>query len=110
MMRGAFIAFMMPARHLPLRRLTPLVLAAWALAACAADGAGTRKTALSVSSGDLPSIPICREEMRAYVEITRLAKLHGEGWAVFEPAVEALKQQIIDCLDDKTGSGAFHAL
>lgn len=101
---------MMPARHLPLRRLTVLVLAAWALAACVADGAGTRKTALSVSSSDLPAIPICREEMRAYVEITKLAKLHGEGWVVFEPAVEALKQQILDCLDDKTGSGAFHAL
>jgi 7-cyano-7-deazaguanine synthase in queuosine biosynthesis len=101
---------MMPARNLPLRRLTVFVLAAWALAACAADGAGTRKTALSVSSGDLPAIPICREEMRAYIEITKLAKLHGEGWMVYAPAVDALKQQILDCLDDKTGSGAFHAL
>jgi hypothetical protein len=48
--------------------------------------------------------------MRAYVEITKLAKLHGEGWMVYEPAVDALKQQILDCLDDKTGNGAFHAL
>jgi hypothetical protein len=46
--------------------------------------------------------------MRAYVELTRLAKLHGEGWEVFAPAVDALKQQILDCVDDKTG--AFHPL
>jgi hypothetical protein len=101
---------MMPTRHVRLRRLALSVLVAGALAACAADGEWTRATALSVSSSDLPSIPICREEMRAYVEITKLAKLHGEGWAVYEPAVDALKQQILDCLDDKTGSGAFHAL
>jgi hypothetical protein len=101
---------MMPTRQVRLRRSILFVLVAGALAACAADGEGTRATALSVSSGDLPSIPICREEMRAYVEITKLAKLHGEGWRVYEPAVDALKQQILDCLDDKTGNGAFHAL
>jgi|SRR5580658_4814256 hypothetical protein len=107
MMRRAFTSFMMPARHLRLCRLA-LLAAASALAACAAGTDTTRGTALSASSSDLPSIPICRDEMRAYVELTRLAKLHGEGWEVFAPAVDALKQQILDCVDDKTG--AFHPL
>lgn len=110
MMLRALIPFMTPARLLLWRRLAHLAVLASALAACAAGSDATRGTALSVSSSDLPSIPICREEMRAYVELTRLAKLHGEGWVVFEPAVDALKQQILDCLDDKSGSGAFHAL
>jgi hypothetical protein len=106
--RRAFMSFVMPARRLPGTRLAALAVIAAALAACAGNGT-TSGAALTVSSGDLPSIPICRDEMRAYVELTRLAKLHGEGWTVFAPAVDALKQQILDCLDDNTG-GSFRAL
>ena len=95
-------------RQLPLR-LALVALAAGALAACA-SGDATRATPISVSSSELPSIPICRDEMRAYVELTKLAKLHGEGWVFFEPAVEALKQQILDCLDDRSNASAYRAL
>lgn len=99
---------MTPARS----RLSPLpilaTLSGLVLSACVGQVDAPRSAALSVAAGDLPPIPICREEMRAYVELTRLAKLHGEGWAVFDPAVAALKQQILDCLGDNTVE--YHAL
>jgi hypothetical protein len=95
-------------RHPLALRLAPLALAATALAGCAAGDDATRAP-IAVSTSELPSIPICRDEMRAYVELTKLAKLHGEGWVVFEPAVDAMKQQILDCLDDKSG-GRFEGL
>ena len=81
-------------------RLLPLMALAGLLAACA-PAAPTSEAAPPVdATADLPPIPICRDEMRAYVELARFAKLHGDGWVVFEPAVDALKQQILDCIDD----------
>ncbi|HWG80005.1 MAG TPA: hypothetical protein VN681_09535 [Stellaceae bacterium] len=83
----------------PLVRLAPLALAGL-LAACA-PAAPTNEAAAPVdSAADLPPIPICRDEMRAFIELAHLAKRHGDGWVVFEPAVDALKQQIIDCIDE----------
>jgi hypothetical protein len=83
-----------------LHLLAVSALCGLALAACATGDDAARRVTLSVSSSDLPPVPICRAEMRAYVELTKLAKLHGDGWRVFEPAVDALKQQILDCLGD----------
>ncbi len=81
--------------------LLPTIALVLALAACASPPAGTSPDAsLAAASSDLPPVPICRDEMVAYVELTRLAKQHGEGWTIFEPAVDALKQQILDCIDD----------
>jgi hypothetical protein len=84
------------------RPIPALVLASLLLAACAAPApAPASDVAMSaVSASELPPIPICRDEMSAYVELTKLAKQHGDDWVVFEPAVEAMKQQILDCLDD----------
>ncbi len=85
----------------PFLLLPTVALASLALAACASPPAGTApEAALAVSTADLPPVPICRDEMVAYIELTRLAKQHGEGWTIFEPAVDALKQQILDCIDD----------
>ena len=82
-------------------RLLPLMALAGLLAACAPAAVTSEAAAPpSVAAADLPPIPICRDEMSAFVELARLAKLHGDGWVVFEPAVTALKQQIIDCIDD----------
>ena len=88
--------------HDPPRRrlLLAIALASLSLAACASPRDAPPEAALAASSSDLPPVPICRDEMLAFVELTRLAKLHGEGWTVFEPAVDALKQQILDCIDD----------
>lgn len=91
---------MMPDRTPALRLAALLVLSGLPLAACVAGKDPPRQAVLSVSSKDLPPIPICRNEMLAYVELTRLAKLHGDDWDVFAPAVDAMKQQILDCLDD----------
>jgi hypothetical protein len=76
-----------------------LVLAAL-LGACAPAATSDAPPPPAVAASDLPPIPICRDEMRAFVELTRLARQHGDGWVVFEPAVDALKQQIIDCVDE----------
>jgi hypothetical protein len=83
----------------PLALLPPVLALAALLAACA-PAAPTSEAAPPVdTAADLPPIPICRDEMRAFVELAHLAKQHGDGWVVFEPAVDALKQQIIDCVD-----------
>ena len=84
----------------PLALLLPLLVTATLLAACAPAPRGSEAAPPVDATADLPPIPICRDEMRAFVELARLAKLHGDGWVVFEPAVDALKQQIIDCIDE----------
>lgn len=91
-----------PPRPPPLPLLPAIALATLSLAACASPPAATTppEASLAASPSDLPPVPICRDEMLAFVELTRLAKLHGEGWTVFGPAVDALKQQILDCIDD----------
>jgi hypothetical protein len=80
--------------------LPPALVLVGVLAACAPAATTTAASPSAETMAELPPIPICRDEMRAFVELARLAKLHGEGWVVFEPAVDALKQQIIDCIDD----------
>jgi len=91
---------MTPDRTPALRLAALLALSALPLSACAGASDRPRQAVLSASSSDLPPIPICRDEMLAYVELTRLAKLHGNDWEIFSPAVDAMKQQILDCLDD----------
>jgi len=80
--------------------LPPILALASLLAACAPAATTTETAPPGLTAAELPPIPICRDEMRAYIELARLAKLHGDGWVVFEPAVDALKQQIINCIDD----------
>ncbi|HJT07743.1 MAG TPA: hypothetical protein VJ747_12500 [Stellaceae bacterium] len=83
----------------PLALVLPLLTLAGLLAGCApAPSAGEAVPSVDTAA-DIPPIPICRDEMRAFVELAHLAKQHGDGWVVFEPAVDALKQQIIDCID-----------
>lgn len=89
---------MRPKCSLPL--LAPILALAGLLAACAPPATTTEAPPPTIAAADLPPIPICRDEMRAYVELARLAKQHGDGWVVFEPAFDALKQQIIDCIGD----------
>lgn len=82
-------------------RLLLLAVPLLAPAACAGPTAPRPVLAVPmVAASELPPIPVCRNEMRAYVEITKLAKLHGGGWTVFQPAIDAMKQQIGDCVGD----------
>jgi hypothetical protein len=94
----AFIARMRCPRLLAF--LPPSLALAALLGACAPGATTGKAPPANVAAADLPPIPICRDEMRAFIELTRLARQHGDGWVVFEPAVDALKQQIIDCVDE----------
>ncbi len=82
----------------------PALCLALALCACATPEADDPPSAAS----ELPPIPYCRDEMIAYVELTRLARAQGDGWTVFLPAMTALRQQIVDCVDD--ADARFHPL
>lgn len=68
------------------------------LCACSATSQPNRPS--DADEAVLPPIPFCRDEMAAYVELARFARGHGEGWVVFAPALDALQQRIIDCVDD----------
>lgn len=72
------------------------------LAACASSDGQPRAALgpIAVSASEIPPVPVCRNEMRAFVEVTKLAKLHGEAWPVFGPAVDAMKQQILTCFEE----------
>lgn len=86
-------------RYLPSLSLAPW-LAALLLAGCAAPdpSAPPETMRLGARADELPPIPICRDEMVALVEVSRLARLHGQGWVDFEPAIVALKQRLLDCI------------
>jgi hypothetical protein len=68
-----------------------------ALAACAGEPAGD---AWPVSSSSAPRPTACDEEMRAFVAVSQLAKKYHGDWRLFEPAIEAMRDQILDCVDD----------
>jgi hypothetical protein len=42
----------------------------------------------------------CDAEMRAFVTIARLVGQQGDNWSVYEPALQAMRDQIIDCVED----------
>jgi hypothetical protein len=85
----------------PLLLLPLLALPAGCASGVPADPPGITESAL-------PPIPYCRDEMVAYVELTRLARSHGDGWTVFAPAIDALQQRVVDCVDD--AAERFHLL
>jgi hypothetical protein len=87
----------------PAARLLPLLAL---LAACATSDAADPPA--DADAAALPPIPFCRDEMTAYVELTRVARAHGDGWVVFMPAIDALQAEIIDCVEDHTAR--FHQL
>jgi hypothetical protein len=79
-----------------------------ALAACTAAQTEDPPAPAADTDAELPPIPFCRDQMTAYVELVRLARAQGEGWIVFAPALDALKQQILDCVGDSAAQ--FHEL
>lgn len=54
----------------------------------------------SVAQAALPPIPYCHDEMTAFVELNRFARAHGDGWTLFAPAIVALQQNVVNCVDD----------
>jgi hypothetical protein len=47
-----------------------------------------------------PQLSACAAELRAFVAVSRLARQHGDDWSLFEPAIEAMKDQVADCVQD----------
>jgi hypothetical protein len=82
----------------------PALFLAFALCACAGAEVDDPPSAAT----ELPPIPFCRDEMIAYVQLIRLARAQGDGWTVFAPAMTALRQQIVDCVED--ADARFHPL
>jgi hypothetical protein len=46
-----------------------------------------------------PRLAACDAELRAFVALTRLAK-QAPDWRVYQPAIDAMREQIMDCVDD----------
>ena len=57
----------------------------------------TRTTMVPASAGRYPA---CEAEFKAFMALAKLAKQAGDNWHIYEPALEALQDQILDCVDD----------
>jgi len=80
-------------------RLIPFAVLVLTASACAGIGGG-RDDTLAKSVAKLPRFPACEGEIKAFVALTTLAKQLGDNWHVYEPALEAMQDQILDCVED----------
>jgi hypothetical protein len=83
-------------------RLSPIrgaVYAALALAMSACTTAG-KDDVLTAEAAKLLRFPACESEIKAFVALTRLAKQAGDNWQIYQPALDALQDQIMDCVED----------
>ena len=83
-------------RLLPLRCV---LLAALALTASACATASKDET-FSADAAKLLRFPACESEIKAFVALTRLARQAGDNWQIYQPALDALQDQIMDCVED----------
>ena len=65
--------------------------------ACATAG---KDDPLALDAAKLLRFPACESEIKAFVALTRLARQAGDNWRIYEPALEALQDQIMDCVED----------
>jgi hypothetical protein len=80
-------------------RLVPLAILMLTASACAGVSGG-RDDALASLAAKLPRFPACENEIKAFVALTRLARQLGDNWRVYEPALEAMQDQVLDCVED----------
>jgi hypothetical protein len=78
-------------------RFTLCTVLALTASACATAG---KDDLLGVDAAKLLRFPACESEIRAFVALTRLARQAGDNWRIYEPALEALQDQIMDCVED----------
>jgi hypothetical protein len=76
-----------------------MLCAAVALTASACSTA-SKDDAFSADAAKLLRFPACESEIKAFVALTRLAKQAGDNWSIYQPALEALQDQIMDCVED----------
>jgi hypothetical protein len=79
---------------------TPQILAAvlllLAVSACA--GGGTKEGVLV--SAVVSRFPACASEIKAFFALNKLVVQSGADRDVYEPALEAMEDQMTDCVDD----------
>lgn len=80
-------------------RLIAFAVVLLTASACAGTGGG-RDDVLASAAAKLPRFPACENEIKAFVALTRLARQLGDNWRVYEPALEALQDQILDCVEE----------
>lgn len=71
------------------------------LAACAGSPLEPDRLARPVPK----SLIACDEELRGFVVIARVARLQGDNWTIFEPALQAMKDQVLDCIEESNREG-----
>jgi hypothetical protein len=74
-----------------------------ALGACAASIAPSFGPERSPASGAAKRPSECDAELGAFVAVMKLAR-QAEDWTIYQPAIEALKDQIMDCVQDSYGA------
>ena len=74
--------------------LGPLALA---VSGCLQPGAARDDAVIAASAGRYPA---CEAEFKAFMALAKLAKQAGDNWRIYEPALDALQDQILDCVDD----------
>jgi hypothetical protein len=77
-----------------------LALCAALMLAASACASVSRDDALLAAAAKLPRFPACENEIRAFVALTRLARQLGDNWRVYEPALEALQDQVMECVEE----------
>jgi hypothetical protein len=105
-----------PLRPLAVRRTAAIGLLLLATLAGCAESPGTAPP-LAASDATLMSAPLlpaalqlapqCEPEIRAFVEIARFARSHGESWTLFSDAIDAMKAQVVTCVDDGQEAAAW---
>jgi hypothetical protein len=68
--------------------------------ACSGIASTAKDDAFGAAAAALPRFPACESEIKAFVALTRLAKQLGDNWRIYEPALEAMQDQIMDCVED----------
>ncbi len=83
--------------RLPVRHLAFALLILGS--ACATPTTPTNDS-FAAAIARLPRYPNCSAEIDAFVAMVDLARQAGEHWQIYEPALDALKDQLMDCVDD----------
>jgi hypothetical protein len=80
-------------------RFVASILLPLGLAACAGTGSGQDPFAAAAAS--LPKrFPACEAEIKAFVALSKLASQLGAHWDVYESALEAMQEDVSDCIED----------
>jgi hypothetical protein len=69
------------------------------LALCSCAGM-SRSTEPPLLPGALKMFPQCVRQMQAFIDITTLAKSYGRDSQLFDDAIDDVREQVLDCIED----------